>query len=247
MSVIRIPIRHVTAQAYWKYKLTRELGVGAEPDKKRMPPTVALFEPEAADAFMEMQEACEFRMQFTDMYRSVLFQAKARVRARGTKKHRLLAPPTKSGHNFAWSFDLAVRETLMSMRKSDRVEIIQAGQSRKALGDWMRQFGWTGIRSESWHFNFLGNFPTTVAKVDAKYGDAFRLSNRDVQRCLNQLLKFDGKDELVVDGILGKKSTAAAIKSMTVLDVTRDHATGFSAWFRRVLAGATAVLVDVDS
>jgi hypothetical protein len=95
-----------------------------------MPSSVTWFEPEAADKFRLMQEACGYRMQFTDIYRSAKYQARARARAKGSKKYRLLAPPSKSGHNFAWSFDLAVKETLLAFRHSGVAELIAAGQNR---------------------------------------------------------------------------------------------------------------------
>jgi len=241
MPVVRIPVRAVLAQAWEGYENIKT-PVGDGLPGVRMPSTVAWFEPEAADKFAEMQEACGWRMQFTDMYRSVSYQIKCIKRA-SEEKRRLYAPPTKSGHNFAWSFDLSIRETLMAFRRSGNPELVAAGKNRNSLVDWMRQFGWTGIRKERWHFNFLGKYPTTTSKINAVYGDALNLSNKDVQRCLNRLLDED----LVVDGILGRKSHAAALKSASRLGVSQNLAGGFTNWYRRVLAGATAVLVNVDA
>lgn len=247
MPVVRIPVQRVEAQAWEGYKLKTKLGRGSNKKALRMPATVTWFEPDAAKAFMEMQEACEYLMQFTDLYRSVMFQIGARIKAKGSKKYRLLAPATKSGHNFAWSFDVAIRETLRDFRSSKDPELVAAGANRASLGEWMKQFGWTGIRSESWHFNFLGEHRTTVAKINAKYGDAMRLSNREVQQCLNSLLKDDLEEPLVIDGILGRKSDKAAMMAYPKLDLNRNDASAWSAWFRRVLGGATAKLVDVDA
>ena len=246
MPVIRIPVRSVDAQAWEGYSRIRTK-LGDDRPGTKMPSSVTWFEPEAADQFKVMQEACGYRMQFTDMYRSVKYQARARARAKGSRKYRLLAPPSKSGHNFAWSFDLAVKETLLAFRHSGIAELIAAGQNRQKLGAWMRQFGWVGIRKEAWHFNYLGDFTRTTLKINAKYGDAFKLSDRDVQRCLNALLGKSLEKPLVVDGMLGKKSLAAAKMAGPLLDLTRPDWSAFSAWFRRVLAGATAVLVDVDA
>lgn len=243
MSVIRIPVRRIEAQAWEGYKIKTDLGDGRP--GKRMPGTVSWLEPTAADRFKEMQDACGYRMQFTDIYRSVRHQARARAGARGSKKHRMLAPPTKSGHNFCFSFDVAMKETLLAFRRSGFAELITAGQNRRTLAVWMIQFGFSGITKESWHYNFLGDYRSTVSKINERYEDSFKIGNKDVQRCLNVLLKPD--TGLVVDGILGKKSHKAAIASMGLLDVTRNDAGAFNAWFRRVLAGATAVLVDVDA
>jgi hypothetical protein len=111
----------------------------------------------------------------------------------------------------------------------------------------MLQFGWTGIRKETWHFNYLGDFTRTTLKVNAKYGDAFKLSDHDVQRCLNALLEGKLERPLAVDGMLGKKSLAAAKMAGAELDLSRPEWSSFNAWFRRVLAASTAVLVDVDA
>lgn len=247
MPVITIPVKQVKAQAWEGYKIRTKLELGGNKKALKMPPTVAFFEPPAADAFKAMQEASDYLMQFTDMYRSVMFQIKARIKAKGSAKYRLLAPATKSGHNFAWSFDLSVRETLRDFRASKNPELVAAGANRAALGEWMKQFGWTGIRSESWHFNFLEGHSSTVSKINAKYGDALKLNNHDVQRCLNDLLKDELEKPLVVDGILGRKTDAAAVMAYPRLDLNRNEAIGATAWFRRVLAGATAKVVDVDA
>lgn len=246
MSVVKIKVRQVEAQAWEGYGIKTKLGRGDNKKAKKMPARVSWLEPDAADSFMAMQIASHFLMQFTDIYRRVQFQIDARIKAKGSKKYRLLAPPTKSGHNFGWSFDLAVKETLLAFRASGIPELIAAGQNRASLGEWMKQFGWTGIRSESWHFNFLGEHRSTVAKIDALYGDKLSLTDHELQMCLNDLLGRSIKP-LTVDGIIGKRTIAACIKAYPKLDLNEVEARSTSKWFRRVLAGATAELVDVDA
>lgn len=206
-----------------------------------LPARMSWMQPEAAKALREMQEACGHVMEFTDAYRRVMFQIRC-IQGASERKRRLYAPPTKSGHNFGWSVDINVADTLAAFRAAGKPELVSAGQNRHALGLWMSQFGWTGIRSENWHFNHLAGHASTIARIDAEYGEAMKLDNADVQRALNALMPKE--KPLNIDGELGTKSSAAAKKADKILG-TKDNG-AFSAWFRRVLAGATATIVEVD-
>jgi hypothetical protein len=203
-----------------------------------LPPRMSTMQPDASAALLEMQEACGWRMEFTDAYRSVLFQIEC-IKGASERKRRLYAPPTKSGHNFGWSIDVAVAETLKSFSRSGDVELRTAGKDRHSLSLWMRQFGWSGIKKESWHFDFLDGHRTVLQRIDAVYGSALQISNHDLQRALNKLLDCN----LVVDGALGPKSHREMIRADRVLGT--DDKANAGPWFRRVLAGATAVIKEV--
>lgn len=232
MALLRPRLTRVRVRAYRGYAWAKE-GV--------LPRRWSWLEPEAAADFTRMIEACGDRLEFTDCFRSVMHQIKA-IR-KNPHKRRLYAPPTKSGHNWGWSLDLAVDESLENFRASGVNELVLAGRDRNALARWMRQFGFTGIRKERWHFNHLGDHETTVKKIEALYGPGFALSNHDVQSALNKLLGKRLTRPLVVDGVLGVKSNTAANMADRILFT--DDRGAFSAQFRRVLAGATAEIEEV--
>jgi hypothetical protein len=108
---------------------------------------------------------------------------------------------------------------------------------------WMKRFGWTGIKKESWHFNFLGEHETTIKKIEALYGHKLVLDNEQVQQALNKILRHELEEPLVIDGQLGVKSNSAAKLADRLLGVNDRGA--FSIWFRRVLAGAAVELKEV--
>lgn len=200
---------------------------------------VSWLEPEAATTFTKMNTACGNRIEYTDLYRNTIAQILA-IKNADKDKRRLYAPPTKSGHNFGFSCDVAIKETLENFQKSKVTELVVASRDRQSLGRWMKDFGWTGIASETWHFNHLGAHESAVKKIDALYD--LTLTNEDVQRGLNALLGPKIKP-LAIDGQLGPKSHEAALLAVKVLGY-EDQA-GFTPWFRRLLAGATAVIEEV--
>jgi len=206
-----------------------------------LPKRMSWMEQEAAADFGRMNEACDDRIEYTDVYRSARYQIECIRRAPATKR-RLYAPPTKSGHNFGWSFDAKIDETLENFRRSKNGELMAAGRDRQSLIRWMKKYGFSGIKKESWHFNHLEGHGSTVKKIDALYGQELALDNKDVQTALNKLLKSQ-IEPLEIDGMLGPKSGAAAALSDKVLGLQDRGA--FGAWFRRVLAGATATIKEV--
>lgn len=206
-----------------------------------LPRRMSWMQPDAADDLARMMEACGDRFEVTDGYRSVAYQIESISRQK--HKRRLFAPPTKSGHNFGWSIDVKIAHTLENFRSADDAEIRAAGRDRAALVRWMARFGWTGIRKESWHFNHLAGHVSTVKRIEAQYAAAMALDNADVQRALNALVGKKLDEPLVVDGILGTKTSSAARVAEHILN-TNDRG-AFSAWFRRVLAGATAKIEEV--
>lgn len=206
-----------------------------------LPRRMSWMEPKAAEAANKMMEACGNRIEITDGYRSVITQAAA-IRDQ-KEKRRLFAPPTKSGHNFAFSIDIKVKETLENFRKSGDSELVAVGRDRASLVRWMKRYGWTGIKKESWHFNFLDGHETTIKKIEAIYGPKLVLSNEQVQQALNKLVGKDLEEPLKIDGLIGPKTGAAGKLADKLLGV--DDRGAFSIWFRRVLAGAAVELKEV--
>lgn len=205
-----------------------------------LPRRMTWLEPRAAEDFEKMNEACGHLIEYTDVFRSARYQIEC-IKNNPHKK-RLYAPPTKSGHNFGWSVDVAINETIKNFKESRDNEIRVAGMDRQSLGRWMKRFGWTGIKKESWHFNHLDGHNTTVKKIDALYLQDLTLDNEAVQRALNILLA--GKMEpLKIDGMLGPVSGEAGCLADKILNT--DDRGVFGAWFRRVLAGATATINEV--
>jgi len=204
-----------------------------------LPKRMSWMEPETAFDFMRMNEACNHLIEYTDVYRSSRYQIECIKRATEGKR-RLYAPPTKSGHNFGWSFDAKIEETLENFRHSKDPQLIVAGRDRQALIRWMKKYGFTPIKKESWHFNHLDGHSTTVKKIDAIID--LTLDNEDVQRALNKLLG-DRIEPLKIDGMLGPISGQAALVADKIL-ATNDQG-AFSLWFRRVLAGATVTIKEV--
>lgn len=225
-----LTLTQVRAPAYSGYKI------------QILPPRASWLEPAAAAAFARMNADCDQLIAYTDVYRSVVYQIQCIRRASETKK-RLFAPPTKSGHNFGFCVDIAVDETLANFKASGRADLVVASRDVGALGRWLRVYGWTGISKEAWHFEFLDDYKSAVAKIDGLYARDLSLDNRGVQRALNQLLANQLPEPLKIDGVLGSKTHAAALMADKVLSLEDNGACG--PWFRRVLAGATMAIKEV--
>lgn len=200
-----------------------------------LPSRMSWLEPDAAADVTRMQEAAEWRFEFTDGYRSPMYQLQC-IENASAKKRRLYAPPTKSGHNWGWSLDVAVKETLANLKASSNPRLQIAGQSRDAMARFMAEYGWTGIRSENWHFNHLGQHKSTVAKINALYGSQFAYDSHELQRQLNAFLGMS----LEIDGIVGKNTRKAISKAQRRLAAAGVKATGEADdWTKRLLAGMT--------
>jgi hypothetical protein len=158
--------------------------------------------PDAADALLRL-EAATGGLIYTDMLRSAEESLAARKRKVG------VAAPGWSGHNWGFSVDVAVEETL-KLRFWKYADLLEA----------MRVHGWhchrrdgaVGYRQmESWHFNYFGD---DAAKwlahaheswsapvehlIEAVYGP-FQLTVREAQAALAKLRMYSGD----VDGLLG--------------------------------------------
>jgi hypothetical protein len=208
-----------------------------------LPKRMSWMEPGAADDFERMSRTCEDRIEYLSIYRNTRTQIQAQRGAPGFKK-RLYAPPTKSGHQFGFSLDIAIDTTLENFRKSGNSELRSAGRDLQSLQRWLKRFGFTPIKKERWHFNHLGVHETTVKKIDAVYGEQLHLDNEDVQRAMNKLLAKKLSEPLEIDGILGVESHKAALAVDEMLGL--DDGGNFGAWFRRVLAGATVTIQEVS-
>lgn len=201
-----------------------------------LPSRMSWFEPEVAAALEEMQEAAEWRFEFTDGYRSPEYQLEA-IRKASKTKRRLYAPPTKSGHNFGWSIDVAVDETMKNLSMSSKPELVVAGQSRDSMARFMSRFGFTGIRGERWHFNHLRGYASTTKRINALFGSKFNYDNADLQRMLNQWMG----SQLKIDGDVGQKTRAVIKKAQRRLEIVKGvEVTGNpDEWTKRLLAGMT--------
>jgi len=200
-----------------------------------LPPEISWLQPDAARAYDEMQKACGHRLILLDAFRPVLAQIECN-RGNDQRKH---ATPTKSGHNFGWSFDVDFKNTILQFARSGSPELMAASRDRNAVARWMLQFGWYAVKNEGGHFDFLTSFPTVLARIDTMYGEGFALTNHDVQRALNKLVGSN----LEIDGDLGMNTHEQMLKADRILDV--DDRGDASQWWRRVLAGATAEIVEV--
>jgi hypothetical protein len=208
-----------------------------------LPKYMSWMEPEAADDLSRMNRACNDSVEYLGIYRTTRTQIQAKRGAPGFKK-RLYAPPTKSGHQFGFSIDIAIDETLENFRKSSSSELRAASRDYQSLVRWLKRYGFTGIKKERWHFNHLCGHESTVKKIDAVYGQQLALDNEDVQRALNKLVSKDLEKPLEIDGMLGPKTHKAAVIADKILGL--DDGGNFSAWFRRVLAGATVTIQEVS-
>lgn len=200
------------------------------------------MEPGAVEDFTAMNEACDHRIEYTGIYRSALIQIQS-IMSAARRKRRLYAPPTKSGHQYGFSVDIGVDETLQNFKRSGVRELALAGRDQQALSRWMMRFGWTGIKKERWHFNHLDEHASTVKKIDVVHGADLALNNDELQTAMNRLLGKKLKEPLVIDGALGTKSTEAAMLTYPILGYD-DHGE-FSGWYRRQMAGVTVKIKEV--
>lgn len=141
------------------------------------------------------------------IYSDILRSAEESLHALQTKTG--VQPPSYSGHNFGFSVDVAVDETLR-LRKWTYEELLEV----------MAAHGWHCHRrdgkrgSEAWHFNFfgdaapvylgvIGGWSAPLEKlIQEVYGPGFLLTNEEVQVGLRKLSMYFGD----IDGILGPRT-----------------------------------------
>lgn len=210
----------------------------------KLPKRMSWLEPKAATDFKRMIEASGNRIEFTDVYRSVFYQLQC-IQGATEAKRRLYAPPTKSGHNFGMSIDVAIDETLENFAASGVNELIIASRNYQALRRWFAQYGWMYIEKERWHFDHLDGHANVCTRINDVYGQAMTLSNVDVQRALNVFVGKNLPAPLTEDGIIGAKTANACAIADKILGAGPEDCAGPSPWFRRLLAGVTATIKEV--
>ena len=172
-----------------------------------LPRRFRLLHPRAAEGFVALEKDTG-GLIYTDILRSAeeslhAMQAKSGVQA-----------PGFSGHNFGFSFDVAVEQTMQAHGWS-YVELL----SKLKMHGWHchRRDGEAGYKlSEMWHFNFFGSdapkylgysklgwtAPLEHLLQDT-YGADFALDAAGVQTCLAKLHMYAGP----IDGLLGPLSS----------------------------------------
>lgn len=229
--MFKLQLVYVKAPAFTGYKSAG--GVLAQ--------RISLLEPKAAAAFTRLVADSDGLITFTDVYRSTLTQIDSIARATKEKK-RLYAPPTKSGHQYGMSIDVAIDESCARLKTSAKKDLKEAGASRDMLAAFLLRYGFHGIKSERWHFDFLDGHKYVTERINAVHGKSFALDDVAVQRALNRLaamnIGYVLAEPLAEDGVHGKKTLAAVAAARPRLGIL-DGA-GADAWFRRVLAGATS-------
>jgi hypothetical protein len=188
-------------------------GKGGIPAGDYFPPSAALLHPEAADAYMKLQQETGKRLRVSDMFRTPESSLDAMQRKAGVQ------PPGWSGHNFGFSIDVDVDRNLATF-----------GMTKAQFDDLMKRYGWYCHRKDSnrgfedWHYNYFGtngaekpwldacaSSRVTSAGVEARivatYGSSFTLNSVQIQTLLQKLKLYGG----ALDGILGPRSRAAIL------------------------------------
>lgn len=179
--------------------------------------------PEAADALVLMEQETG-GLVYSDILRSAEGSLAAMQSKRGVQ------PPGFSGHNFGFSFDIAVDNYLApGMPKGTALlpgTLTMRGWSYDELIATLAGYGFYCHRrdgkrgAEDWHWNFLGGelgerglsasrksgwSAAVETVIFGTYGSAFALDDLGVQAALKTLGFYRGE----VDGIVGPQTRAA--------------------------------------
>lgn len=174
-------------------------------DRGILPTRMRRLDPEACESFTTDLRA---RVVVSDMFRSPESSLEAVRRKRGAQ------PPAYSAHNYGRAIDLDVKASLVA-----------SGIKVKTKFDlWMAERGWychrrdSRMRSEAWHYNYLGDEAEkylfdddyrTSAAIErlllARYGEYFELTEMGAQQGLASLRLYGGE----IDGIWGRLSKMA--------------------------------------
>lgn len=176
--------------------------------RRKMPPRALFLVPEAAEAYEEIAAV----VQISDMYRSPESSLEAVQRGRGA------LPPGYSQHNYGYAIDLALAE---SMRNLGVALGLGRAATKRELDEWMAAHGWYCLRrdhkmkSEAWHYNYLGDGVEITAKrtsyrlaeeqLAKLYADAWNADAAECQRMLAKLRFYHG----AIDGQIGPQSRQA--------------------------------------
>jgi len=207
--------------------------------KNLMPTRALLLHPEAAASFLAYENEVG-GLVYSDIYRSAESSLAAAKSGRGAQ------PPGFSGHNFGFSVDVAIDET-MKRRNWTYPQLVAFLESK----------GWYCFRrdgsrgAEDWHMNYLGigdhakavlltlrpgpgRWSEAVeAAISKHYGEALKLDNFDIQRCLARLKLYRGG----VDGDVGPLTREAAYAFCRAWNIST---TDMGTRFQRTLAFVAA-------
>ncbi len=169
----------------------------------KMPDRLRAMSPEAAESFeSELSEV----VVVSDMIRTAEQSLTAIKTRQGSQ------PPGYSGHNFGFSADAALKETMKNL----------GVKTKRDLDVWMEKRGWYCHRRdhamvlEAWHYNYLGvgfkvtetdrsTNPALQAKIMREYGAHLSPDDTMCQRLLGSLKLYHGE----IDGIIGPRSREA--------------------------------------
>lgn len=187
-------------------EITRATGIYG-PTKDQLPARMRYLAPGAALSF---EAELADHVIVSDMLRSPESSLRARREKRGAQR------PGYSGHNYGYSIDIAVAQTMKQLDLP----------AKRDLDEWMAKRGWHCHRrdhrcvSEEWHYNYFGtdvgrfvraSDKRTSAGLERKivknYGRWWtKMSPQDAQRALQRLGLYDGD----LDGKFGPLSREAA-------------------------------------
>ncbi len=189
----------------------------------------------AAQTFDDIRDS----VVVSDMFRSPEASLRAKRERRGAQR------PAYSGHNYGYSIDLAVAQTMRRLRL----------KSKRALDEFMVEYGWYCHRRdhrrdfEEWHYNYFGReFSQYVLPKDrrtsaglermitARHGKWWhRMAFKDAQRALARLGLYDGD----IDGKFGPLSKEALRVFQRAWLIPTPHGT-LNTMSKRTLAYVTA-------
>jgi hypothetical protein len=161
-----------------------------------MPKRMAFLHPEAAFRLTMAQADLGNNLVFSDIWRSSL-ESLRRAFPEGKPPSTITKPPGFSGHNFGFSFDLDVNETMKRTKLSKKA--LDAALAKHGI--WCHRRDGL-IKVESWHYNVLltdlsGFFahstaPAVERQIQLVYGEALTADPRQTQRCLQYLKLYNG-------------------------------------------------------
>lgn len=202
--------------------------------------------PEAAIAFLQLEQVLGMKVVVSDMFRDAQGSLKASL-----EPGRSAKPPSESGHNYGFSIDIHVEAMLALLGLKRKREL----DTLFARCEWF--CFWTDGREhakEWWHFNhiparfrdrdggFTGDRTSGYLKrmIDLVYGEQFVLDVHGAQTALQKLHFYAGE----VDGVAGKltRRAVAGFQEQWHLD---DPPGRLGAETQRLLAYLSAEKIEV--
>lgn len=182
--------------------------------KPGFPARMAFLHPDVLPSFVEMQEACDWNIVLTDIWRASLVSLNRKY-PDAKPMRRTVQPPAWSAHGYGFAIDIDTAPTLKRMKCSKR-----------ELDEFMAAHGFHCHRrdhrrgSEDFHFNGLvlpgqdwmryasktRTSPAVEQMIRATYGKYWRMTANQKQRCLKFLKLYPGE----IDSVFGPWSKTAA-------------------------------------